>query len=232
MSEVILYEFHGCPFCRKVRAALRLKGMPFTRKIVSTTADYAELGRYNPLRQAPVLVVGGDVVRDSTDILHYIEARQPMPPLFPKDQSLGALCHFVEDWADESLSWFGSSFRWVDRRNKGTAQKQLKLSGKNPFARLFPDLGQFVGRLRAIGQGMGRKSPERLEAEFERHLSRLSDLLRGKSYFFGDQPSAADIAVWSQLRALKYCTQERLVTQHEIIGPFLDRMDQSLGDGE
>lgn len=233
MASVVLYELSGCPFCRKVRAALRAKGLPFTRKIVTTAADYVELGRINPSRQAPALVYDGDVIRDSTDILHYLEAKHPNPPLFPKDASQGALCHFLEDWADESLSWFGSSFRWVDRRNRHVAQKQLHIRDKqNLFARFFPNFGQFIGRMRAIGQGTGRKTPERLEAEFERHVGRIADLLRQRPYFFGEQPSAADIAVWSQLRALRFCSQEAMVTDHPILGPYLLRMDQSVGDGE
>jgi glutathione S-transferase len=233
MSEIVLFEFEGCPFCRKARAALRHKSLPFTRKIVKTSADYLELGRHNPMRQAPVMVYDGEVVRDSTDILYFLEARHPAPALFPKEGRSAAFCHFLEDWADEALSWYGSAFRWVDRRNNQVAQKQLKIAGgRNPFARLFPSLGRLVGRLRVLGQGIGRRPVERLEADLRRHLDRVSDILGEKPFLFGAEISAADIAVWSQLRSLRHCTQEEIARQHPVVGPYLNRVEGAVGDGE
>lgn len=233
MSDIVLFEFEGCPFCRKARAALRQKNVAFHRHIVKTSADYLVLSRYNPARQAPVLVYDGEVVRDSTDILHFLEERHPSPPLFPKDGRSAALCHFLEDWADEALSWYGSAFRWIDRRNDKVASKQLQIKGaQNLFARLFPNVGQLVGRLRAIGQGIGRRPIERLEVDFGRHLLRLSEILGDKPFLFGGEPSAADLAIWSQLRALRYCTQEETVRNHPVLGPYLERMDRAVGDGE
>jgi glutathione S-transferase len=234
MDTIILYEFSGCPFCRKVRAALRYKNIPFTRKIVKTTAEYAELGRLHPGRQAPVMVQGSNTICDSTDILRYLETHWPKPTLFPGGATNAALAHFMEDWADEALSWYGSTFRWIDPRNTKVANQQLKISDTNrgPFAVLFPKLGQFVGRIRALSQGIGRRSLEKLEADLVRHIDELSKTLQGKSYFFGEEISAADIAIWSQLRSLRYCVQEKLAVEHSVLGPYLTRMDTAVGDGE
>jgi glutathione S-transferase len=200
--------------------------LPFTREVVTTAADYLELGRYNPARQAPVLVYDGEVVADSTDILWFLEKRHPAPPLFPGSKERAALCHFLEDWSDEALSWYGSTLRWIDPRNGGVARKQLALgAARGVFARLFPGLGRFIGRIRTLGQGIGRRPIPRIEADLSRHLSFLANLLAGRPYLLGEEVSAADLAVWAQLRALAYCVQEDAVRRHEVVGPYLDRMD-------
>jgi glutathione S-transferase len=234
MDTIILYEFSGCPFCRKARAALRYKNIPFTRKIVKTTAEYAELGRLNPSRQAPVLVQGDKVVTDSTDILQYIEEKWPKPTLFPGGANNAALTHFLEDWADEALSWYGSTFRWIDPRNNKVANKQLRISEtkKGPFAVLFPRMGQLVGRIRALGQGIGRRPLEKLERDLIRHIDELAKAIQNKPYIFGDEISAADLSIWAQLRSLRFCTQEKLAVEHPVLGPYLARMDTAVGDGE
>jgi glutathione S-transferase len=234
MDTIILYEFSGCPFCRKARAALRYKNIPFTRKIVKTTAEYAELGKLHPGRQAPVLVQGSQTICDSTDILRYLETHWPKPTLFPGGTNNAALTHFLEDWADEALSWYGSTFRWVDPRNTKVANKQLKIADSNrgPFAILFPKMGQFIGRIRALGQGIGRRPLEKLEEDLTRHINELSKTLQNKSYIFGEEISAADLAIWSQLRSLRFCVQEKLAVEHPVLGPYLARMDTAVGDGE
>jgi glutathione S-transferase len=234
MDTIILYEFSGCPFCRKVRAAFRYKNISFTRKIVKTSADYVELGQLHPGRQAPVLVQGQNVICDSTDILRYLETNWPKPTLFPGGAHNAALTHFLEDWADEALSWYGSTFRWIDPRNTQVANKQLKITDthRGPFAVLFPKMGQFIGRIRALGQGIGRRPLPKLEEDLVRHISELAKTLHNKNYIFGEEISAADIAIWSQLRSLRFCVQEKLAVEHPILGPYLSRMDTAVGDGE
>ena len=46
----------------------------------------------------PVLVTDGDVVADSTEILRYVEARHPEPPLWPADEARRAEADVFLDW--------------------------------------------------------------------------------------------------------------------------------------
>lgn len=229
MSNIVLFELEGCPFCRKVRAALKHKKLSFVRRVVKTSADYVELGRYNPARQAPVLLYDSEVIPDSTDILHFLEKKHPHPRLFPASSAEAALCHFLEDWSDEALSWYGSTFRWIDPRNARVASQQLRISGAlGPFAKLFPNLGRLVGRARTLAQGIGRRPISKLEADLGAHLEKLAGFLENKPFLCGEEISAADLALWAQLWAMRFCVQEDIARRHKVIGPYLARIDALL----
>jgi glutathione S-transferase len=61
-------------------------------------ADRSEVERVSGQPLVPVLVEDGQVVVDSTDILRYLEARTPDPPLFPSEPSRLAAVDIFLDW--------------------------------------------------------------------------------------------------------------------------------------
>jgi glutathione S-transferase len=56
------------PFCLKVHRALKVAGLPYERR----HGLPASFKRYNPVGQVPVLLVDGEPLADSTDILRRI----------------------------------------------------------------------------------------------------------------------------------------------------------------
>ena len=96
-------------FTAKVRIALDEKRLDFRRIEVGWSLErryephHPDVVALNPKREVPVLVDGDVVVYDSTQILEYLEDRQPEPPLYPRDAAGRARCRRLEAAADEIL---------------------------------------------------------------------------------------------------------------------------------
>lgn len=71
---MILVGRNLSPFVRRVGASLRLLGLPYEAKPLSTVTDRDAIRAYNPLGRVPALVLdGGEVLIDSTPILDYLD---------------------------------------------------------------------------------------------------------------------------------------------------------------
>jgi glutathione S-transferase len=81
---MILYHFVTSPVARRVRLALALKGISVELRDARAVPEHRiEVNRLNPLHTVPVLVDGERAIVDSTAICHYLERKQPDPPLWP-----------------------------------------------------------------------------------------------------------------------------------------------------
>lgn len=198
---ITLYQFATSPFCEKIRRILHFKGLSYAIVDVprSAVADHATV---SPNGKFPAIDDGGHAVQDSTDIAHHLERRFPDPALIPADPREAALCHIIEDWADESLYFYELVMRlgW-----EGNAIRAVPA-----FAPTMPGLpdDEVLSRLllgaRAITgpQGLGRKTEMDIIADVGRHIAALDAMLVGRDWLAGSRISLADIAVASQLRAL------------------------------
>jgi len=71
---MILIGRNNSPFVRRVAASLKLLGIPFEQKELSTVANREEVERFNPLGRIPALALDdGEVLIDSTPILDYLD---------------------------------------------------------------------------------------------------------------------------------------------------------------
>lgn len=74
------------PYARKVRIALREKGIPFELVTEQPWGRAASAPRYNPLGKVPTLILpDGETVYESAFILEWLETMHPAPPLVPAD---------------------------------------------------------------------------------------------------------------------------------------------------
>jgi len=94
-------------FTAKVRIALREKGLacdlwsvPFCRE-TGYEPKPADVKRLHPQGLVPILVDDDLVIYDSTQILEYLEERNPEPPLYPRGLAERARCRQTEAYADE-----------------------------------------------------------------------------------------------------------------------------------
>lgn len=196
---VQLFGSRLSPFVEKVARVLEWKGVVFALVPPRKPSDFK---RWNPRTgKMPVLDVDGARTFDSSVILRRIDELVPTPPLFARDPSTAARQRFLEDWSDEALYWYGMAFRWADVNAAATAAQVMDDIGASRWLR--PVLGRVLRRQigsQATAQGLQRLPLELLVDELGRRFDELEVWLDERPFFFADQPSAADFALFGQLR--------------------------------
>ncbi len=224
---IILYGNRLSPFVEKVYRGLMLKQIPFQQHEPHGPFD---LRRNNPTTgKMPALDLNGQRLFDSTLILRALNEFKPEPPLLSADPHIAAQQRLLEDWADESLYWYGMVLHWNIPAN---ADRTINLSAKDSPPILRPLIKLMAPRFAASqtrAQGMGRLPLHVLLRELDGHLTTLVRLLGDAPFFFGvSQPSIADLAIFGQLGFLhSSVTPEGIaaVEQHPKLVEFCQRLD-------
>ncbi|MBN34794.1 MAG: glutathione S-transferase [Rhodospirillaceae bacterium] len=99
-----LYHVPLSPFCRKVRIALKEKGLPFALKIENVWERREEFLVMNPAGKVPVLVeADGTELADSQAIVEYLQEVQPQPDLLGATPGQRAETRRLVAWFDEKM---------------------------------------------------------------------------------------------------------------------------------
>ncbi|KAK8170246.1 hypothetical protein IWX90DRAFT_383940 [Phyllosticta citrichinensis] len=201
---VVLFGYEGSTFTLKARLALRLKQIPYTFVPVPGMAPRPIFRNAFalPYRKVPVLAIGRDIYIDTFLILEILEHRFPAPdyptlyPAAEDGRTNRALTRLLTAyWADRPLF----------RASVGLMPAWL---WRSPFGK---DRGQLIGHP-LDAEKSARKIPENLTA-FDVQLNVAEDWLRdaeqahtkshktNKPWLLNTpKPSAADIALWHQLK--------------------------------
>lgn len=75
-----LYQFPLSHYCEKVRWALDYKRIPYKIKNLLPGPHLLTIKKIAPKTTVPVIVDAGQVVQDSTQIISYLDAREPIKP--------------------------------------------------------------------------------------------------------------------------------------------------------
>ena len=201
MPEILLHQWEISPFCGKVRAILRHKGLSFQVRNYNGLLARKAAG-LTPVGTLPVLDYDGQRIGDSSAIAAFLEERHPEPSLLPADLEARARVRVWEDWADESLYWLEVYFRFGDPKAARIAVATL-CEGRPGFERkLLLLLLSQVYRRKLETQGLGRMAREDVEAKLFGHLDDLEAILADRTWLEGDAPSLADVAVAAQIREI------------------------------
>jgi glutathione S-transferase len=115
-----LYTSWFSTFGRKVALGLELKGLEY-EAVDALRRDFRpQLKALNPRIEVPVLTDGDLVVVNSSDILQYLDWRNPEPPLYPKSINDRVEARALERLADQGLDPIivdCSFWRWADRKD-------------------------------------------------------------------------------------------------------------------
>jgi glutathione S-transferase len=223
MANVVLHQWDISPYCRKVRKALRLKGIPYK------TVDYngmraPQAARLAKSRKLPVLDWDGQRIADSSLICAFLDQHVPDPPLYPTDRRDAALARLLEDWADESLYYFEMHFRAAYPKAADKATKLL-CEGRPGWERhvVGPLFRRGLnGRLK--GHGFGGWSNEQIEGWFFGYLDDLATWLEGRQWLVGNTQSIADLAVSAQLEEmLRTSTIPARILEQPSLAAWLER---------
>jgi glutathione S-transferase len=225
-TVIVVYQYHVSPFCDKVRRILTVKGVEYRIEEVAPSRSMLDLRRINPIGRLPVIEDNGHLIADSTDIAHHLEARYPDPPLIPQGAHDRARCHLLEDWADESLYFYEMTLRFTWKHN---AKRFVPLTFRHDarwFAVIAPVVVPRLLSARVNAQGIGRKPPEMVLRDLERHVETLDALLDGREWLVGDTLTLADIAVAVQLDCIRDTEEGRSrIEDSRRLVAWLDRTD-------
>jgi glutathione S-transferase len=213
MSELILHHYPMSPFAEKIRLIMGYKKLgwrsveipPVMPKpdVVALTGGY---------RKTPVLQVGADVYCDTALIARVLEARQPLPSLYPAHAPLAVP---LAQWADSFLFQVAVAYALQPAGAaavlSGIAPDQLKL---------------FAADRAAMRNNAPRPSLTDATAQLKTHLKALdAELGRGGPWLFGNEPCIADFAVAHGLWFIRRAPPVAgLIDDHRALKPWLDRM--------
>ncbi len=117
-----LYRAPYSTNCERVALALAHKGL----EAESVEIDYSDRSRVEEVSGqglVPVIEDDGQVVADSTRILHHLEERYPDPSLFPSDAARAAEMDIFLDWFNEV--WKTASNSIADELAGGSPDQEL-----------------------------------------------------------------------------------------------------------
>ena len=227
--KATLYGSRLSPFVEKVARALQLKGVDITSVDIKGPND---LKKWNPTTgKMPVLEIAGEKLFDSTLILRRLDAIVPEPRLVSPDPETAAKQRFVEDWSDESLYWYVMALRWCPENAKATVAQLAEFLPAllRPLAGIvFP---RQIGSL-ARAQGLARLPLAIVLEELGHRFDELCVLLGDRRFFFGDEVSVADLAVFGQLSTLRSGPTPqgaRLLDARPALAALFDRVDAATG---
>jgi len=215
---VRLYTQSLNPFTEKVAAALALKRLPFVRVVSDEPED---LQRWSPIaRILPVLEIDGRRKADSQKIVHWLDDLYPDPPLYAPDPRVAEAQRNLADWSDKSFAWYWNRWRTARYPQPGDeAPIEDSL-----LTRIKEQIGRSLGHV-------PRSRADLRELDISRELQdRMDDLvgsLRDRPFFHSDEPSIADLSVYSMLLILRDgpipdCAEA--IAERPSLAAFLDRM--------
>jgi len=123
---------------------------------------------------------------------------------YPTDPALKAEVTLLEDWADESLFWYywNISFR---------IENNFRRFSDKAFGKLNPVLRYVVPRFlrrecfeTVESPGLGCLGERERDTNLKKFVHALDQKLSGRSWFVGSTITAADIAVYAQLKQMTW----------------------------
>jgi glutathione S-transferase len=195
-----LYHLFVSHFSEKARWALDYKGLPYRSRLLVPGAHLLTAKRVAGSSTVPILVDSENkvVVKDSTDILHYLDRMCSSPPLFPHDADDAARVAEIENFCDEHCAPNVGSYLYFYITQYPQVLGRLFQQGLGPAERLLvrlslPLVRRGIQRRRALTpDNTSRRRADLLAAldQVERWISAAEG-----PFLVGDQFSAADLTV-------------------------------------
>lgn len=147
-SVLVLYDNPFSPFARKVRMVLHLKQQAFHSIDALAVAERERLLGVNARAEVPVLVDGPVTVRDSADVVAYLEDRFPTPATLPAGPELRAEARRWQRIADTVLDAIvhdASLWAWPTHRRSDSPPQGLIEAGHRDLHQILECLEDALG---------------------------------------------------------------------------------------
>ncbi len=201
MSHIQLFSYPTSPYAQKVGCYLKFKKLDF--KLVGVNPLTNDQIKFTRQRQVPVLQIGDEWRKESSELGHWLDELYPDNPMLPVDSVERARVLEIDQWISTSLipSVFRGAYEWQSAYNSITngwkLSRAVNHASKLPrFVRLVWPLGvkrapfivNMVEQL-DLSESMDDMML-RLQTEFVEKLQG-SDFLGGRS-----EPSMADLSAF------------------------------------
>lgn len=197
MSDLVLVTIPFSHYCEKARWALDRAGLAYEERAHLPLAHYVPARLAGGGKTVPVLKTRHRTLRDSTDILRWIDEQLTEPKrLFPDDPALLAEVVRWEDRFDDKLG--PAARRWAYGHLLPDTANTRRLMQKNvPAAEAFAVGAGFPVAREVIRRGLNinpkscQRSLDRMREIFGEVSTTLAD---GREFLVGGRLTAADVA--------------------------------------
>jgi glutathione S-transferase len=193
----VLHGASASPFVRKVRVALREKGIAYELDPIFPFNVSPEYKKMSPLGKIPCYTPKEGVnIPDSSVIVAYLERTNSNRPLYPENAEDYARALFLEEYGDSALvAALGTVFfqRIVGPRFLGQKTDEAAIAAA-------------------------------LEKQIPPLLSWLDEQIKGKEFFVGDRLTIADIAIASPFVNFMHAGEKIDAAKYPHLAAFLERM--------
>jgi glutathione S-transferase len=196
MRGLHLYHYAVSNCSQKVRMTLEEKGQPWTSHHLDLPRNEHVTPEYmgiNPNGLVPTLVHDGKVIIESSDIIDYLDATFPAPPLKPADPAeLARMQSWIQLWDSIQPALKTLSHEFLFKVRKHNARRELAR-----YERIHKNK-HLIEFLREFTSADGL-SPQRIRSAYTEATSALECLdqrLLEHEWLAGDTFSLADLA-WS-----------------------------------
>jgi glutathione S-transferase len=227
----VLWHLKVSHYNEKARWALDYKGIPHVRRAAMPGRHLAIAKRLAGTTTFPVLMIDGEAIGDSTQIIEALERRYPDPPLFPDDPRARRRARELDDFFDEEL---GPHVRllWV---KSGLASPTVTLGaffpdltgGRRTAARaMFPLIRRRFVTTLSIDDAAVDLAWEKVRAAGQRFKKELgpSGYLVGDSFTVADLTAAALVSPAVAPEQFPYPQPQR---GHPLFAPLRDALSES-----
>lgn len=184
-------------YCEKARWALEWLKIPYVEECHVPIFHRLTTRRYGG-KSVPILITPTGVFKDSTDILHHLDATSQAPQhLYPTDPNQRQEVEQLEELFDSKLGGhirlWGYQYRGLDNRE---AMREMWCEDAPRFEKVgfefaFPLMSRIVQRVYKVSAANAASSLQEIKQIFALVAERLTDDKRG--YLVGDSFSAADL---------------------------------------
>jgi glutathione S-transferase len=181
------------PFVVKVDLFMRMANIPYQAK------QGTKYLRIAPKGKLPFIDDSGKLVADSEAIVSYLTKQYQVTLDAELTLEQKAQAYLITKSLDEGLYWCLVYSRWVLDESWPLAQKAFFGKLPAPLRWFIPSVIRRKVKKNIHSQGVGRHSPDEILAMADKSLQSLSTLLADKDFFFGEQHTSFDAAVYSHL---------------------------------
>jgi glutathione S-transferase len=182
------------PFVIKAMLLLKMAGLDYRE-------DRSGFGKA-PKGKLPYIDDDGEIICDSTFIRFHIEKKYGFDFDAHLNAEQKAASWAFEKMCEDHLYWALVGMRWLDDANFANGPAHFFKAAPLPLRGLIKTMVRRKVRKNLWAHGLGRHSPAQVVELATRDIEAIAIWLGGKPHLFGDEPCAADAAVFGMVSAL------------------------------